>query len=66
MSDHVAGVNGEDAVIDPFRLSTYGFHKYIAEACVQRHATRWRPDVMVRETAEFAGCLVAERLDIPL
>ena len=33
--------NGEDAVIDPFRLSTYGFHKYIAEACVRRHAARW-------------------------
>jgi nucleoside-diphosphate-sugar epimerase len=35
------GRNGEDAVIDPFRLSTYGFHKYIAEACVRRHASRW-------------------------
>jgi nucleoside-diphosphate-sugar epimerase len=33
--------NGEDAVIDPFRLPTYGFHKYIAEACVRRHAPRW-------------------------
>jgi nucleoside-diphosphate-sugar epimerase len=33
--------NGEDAVIDPLRLSTYGFHKYIAEACVRRHAPRW-------------------------
>ena len=32
---------------------------------LERHATRWRPDVMVRETAEFAACLVAERLDIP-
>jgi UDP:flavonoid glycosyltransferase YjiC (YdhE family) len=32
---------------------------------LERQATRWRPDVMVRETAEFAGCLVAERLDIP-
>lgn len=35
------GQNGEDAVIDPLRLSTYGFHKYIAEACVRRHAPRW-------------------------
>ena len=33
--------NGEDAVIDPLRLSTYGFHKYTAEACVRRHAPRW-------------------------
>jgi nucleoside-diphosphate-sugar epimerase len=33
--------NAEDAVIDPFRLSTYGFHKYLAEACVMRHARRW-------------------------
>jgi nucleoside-diphosphate-sugar epimerase len=33
--------NGEEAVIDPFRLSTYGFHKYLAEACVRRHARRW-------------------------
>ena len=35
------GQNGEDAVIDPLLLSTYGFHKYIAEACVRRHAPRW-------------------------
>ena len=35
------GQNGEDAVIDPLRLSTYGFHKYIAEAFVRRHAPRW-------------------------
>ena len=33
--------NAEDAVIDPLRLSTYGFHKYIAEACVRRHAPHW-------------------------
>ena len=33
--------NGEDAVIDPLRLSTYGLHKFIAEACVRRHAPRW-------------------------
>ena len=33
--------NGEEAVIDPVRLSTYGFHKYLAEACVRRHARRW-------------------------
>jgi len=33
--------NGEDARIDPARLSTYGFHKYIAETCVRRHAPRW-------------------------
>lgn len=33
--------NAEDAVIDPLRLSTYGFHKYVAEACVRRHAPRW-------------------------
>jgi nucleoside-diphosphate-sugar epimerase len=33
--------NAEDAVIDPLRLSAYGFHKYIAEACVRRHAPRW-------------------------
>ena len=33
--------NGEDAVIDPLRLSSYGFHKYLAEQCVRRHARRW-------------------------
>jgi nucleoside-diphosphate-sugar epimerase len=33
--------NGEDAAVDPFRLSRYGFHKYLAEACVRRHAPRW-------------------------
>jgi UDP:flavonoid glycosyltransferase YjiC (YdhE family) len=25
----------------------------------------WRPDVVVRETYDFAGCLAAERLDLP-
>lgn len=33
--------NSEDAIIDPLRLSTYGFHKYIAEACVRRHLPSW-------------------------
>ena len=33
--------NAEDTVIDPLRLSTYGFHKYVAEGCVRRHASRW-------------------------
>jgi len=33
--------NHEDAVIDPLRLSTYGFHKYVAESSVRRHAPRW-------------------------
>ena len=33
--------NAEDTVIDPLRLSTYGFHKYIAEVCVRHHAPRW-------------------------
>jgi nucleoside-diphosphate-sugar epimerase len=33
--------NGEDATIDPLRLSTYGFHKYVAEACVRRHVPHW-------------------------
>ena len=27
---------------------------------------RWRPDVIVRETCEFASCVVAERFDVPL
>ena len=32
---------------------------------LERHVERWRPDVIVRETAEFAGCLVAERMGLP-
>jgi uncharacterized protein YbjT (DUF2867 family) len=32
---------GEDAVVDPLRLSTYGFHKYVAEALVRRQAPHW-------------------------
>jgi nucleoside-diphosphate-sugar epimerase len=34
-------LNDEDAAIDPLRLSTYGFHKYLAEAFVRRHVPRW-------------------------
>ena len=33
--------NAEEALIDPLRLSTYGFHKHLAEVCVRRHAPRW-------------------------
>ena len=32
---------------------------------LERHVERWRPDIIVRETAEFAGCLVAERRELP-
>src|SRR5215472_15648257 len=32
---------------------------------VVRLAHDWRPDVIVRETAELGGCLAAERLDVP-
>ena len=32
---------------------------------LERHVERWRPDLIVRETAEFAGCLVAERRGLP-
>jgi UDP:flavonoid glycosyltransferase YjiC (YdhE family) len=32
---------------------------------LERHADRWRPSIIVRETAEFAGCLVAERMGLP-
>ena len=30
-----------------------------------RHAEAWRPDVLVRENAEFGACLVAEKLGLP-
>jgi len=33
--------NDEGTIIDPLRLSTYGFHKYLAEAVVRRQAPRW-------------------------
>ncbi|MFH0907598.1 MAG: NAD(P)-dependent oxidoreductase [bacterium] len=33
--------NTEDAVIDPSKLSTYGFHKVLAEMIVQYYATSW-------------------------
>lgn len=31
----------EDSIIDVENLSKYGFHKYIAELCVQNYATNW-------------------------
>lgn len=33
--------NREEAVIDPARLSCYGFHKYLAENMVRYHARQW-------------------------
>ena len=56
---------------DPGRLSwahRVAFATRAVEAMLpdlERHARRWAPDVIVRETAEFAGCLVAERLGLP-
>jgi UDP:flavonoid glycosyltransferase YjiC (YdhE family) len=32
---------------------------------LEEHVDRWHPDVIVRETGEFAGCLVAERRGLP-
>jgi UDP:flavonoid glycosyltransferase YjiC (YdhE family) len=29
------------------------------------HAERWRPDLIVRASSEYAGCIVAERLGLP-
>ena len=43
--------NSEEAVIDPLRLSTYGFHKYVAEACVRRH----RPRSLIVRLAGMVG-----------
>lgn len=31
----------EDQVIDVTKQSAYGFHKYLAELCVMRHAPKW-------------------------
>ncbi|MBN1270386.1 MAG: NAD(P)-dependent oxidoreductase [Kiritimatiellae bacterium] len=39
VSDPVA--NAEDVVIDPARLSPYGFHKLMAEEMVRYYAPRW-------------------------
>jgi nucleoside-diphosphate-sugar epimerase len=33
--------NHEEAIIDPTRLSCYGFHKFLAEQLVRRHAKSW-------------------------
>jgi UDP:flavonoid glycosyltransferase YjiC (YdhE family) len=32
---------------------------------LERHVASWRPDVIVRENTEFAGCLVAEQHGLP-
>ena len=39
-----------------------------APRCPQcsRWSTRWRPDLIVRETCEFASCVAAEHFDVPL
>ena len=37
----VPAANREDAVIEPARLSAYGFHKFLAEQIVRRFAPAW-------------------------
>jgi UDP:flavonoid glycosyltransferase YjiC (YdhE family) len=32
---------------------------------LERHVATWRPDIIVRENTEFAGCLVAEQHGLP-
>ena len=32
---------------------------------LERHVREWRPDIVVRESAEFAGCVLAEKLGLP-
>lgn len=36
-----AALTREDLPLDPVRQSPYGFHKYLAELCVQHAAPRW-------------------------
>lgn len=43
--------NAETAVIDPQRLSPYGFHKHLAEQLVRRYAPRW----LIFRMAGFVG-----------
>lgn len=39
--DHTPEKTGEDSEIDITRASTYGFHKYLAEQCVQHGFADW-------------------------
>ena len=32
---------------------------------LESHIAAWQPDIIVRETGEFAGCLAAERMGLP-
>jgi MGT family glycosyltransferase len=32
---------------------------------LERHAREWRPDLVVRESTEFAGCILAEKVGLP-
>ena len=32
---------------------------------LQRHIEAWKPDLLVRESSEYAACLLAEKLDLP-
>lgn len=43
--------NSEDKIIDPTRLSTYGFHKHLAEQIVQHH----RSDALIIRMGGFVG-----------
>ena len=64
LRDMVKRLRG-DASFEPFRdiLGAFLPPRMVPDLLVI--ARSWRPDVIVRDTVEFAGCVAAEVLDIP-
>ncbi|HET9417695.1 MAG TPA: glycosyltransferase [Candidatus Limnocylindria bacterium] len=71
-ADSLAELMGPDLPRDPVRRAVWVAREVFAKAApdrlmpdVRAQASAWRPDLIVRESTEFAGCLLAEQAGLP-
>ena len=63
--DRLDAAQGDDALALGFREGFSGILARSAMPALQQTIGDWRPDLIVRESAEFAALVAAERADIP-
>ncbi|WP_189082002.1 alpha/beta fold hydrolase [Mangrovihabitans endophyticus] len=68
-----AGYDGRGGLLDPGATPGSAFGRFLAGVLAERAAAEliekaadWPPDLVVRESLEFAGVLLAEHLGVPL
>ena len=63
--DRLDAAKGDDALALGFREGFSGIFARSAMPALQQTIANWRPDLIVRESAEFAALVAAERAAIP-